>query len=226
MEFLEQLMPFLAIALNNAFKSQALEQEINHHKKTQNELEEVNHKLEALSYLDGLTQISNRRDFEKKILGYLQKSREQGISLSLFMFDIDYFKYFNDSYGHLEGDNALKTVATIIQKHFSEAGGISARFGGEEFIAACLGLDKEESILLGNKIREDVFAQDILNEKAPLKKLSISIGISYYNGLEELKKSFVMRWADVSLYQAKQDGKNRVVLKTIKAGEEPPEGLE
>ena len=62
--------------------------------------------------------------------------------------------------------------------------------------------------------------------KAPLKKLSISIGISYYNGLEELKKSFVMRWADVSLYQAKQDGKNRVVLKTIKAGEEPPEGLE
>ena len=225
-EFLEQLMPFLAIALNNAFKSQALEQEINHHKKTQNELEEVNHKLEALSYLDGLTQISNRRDFEKKILGYLQKSREQGISLSLFMFDIDYFKFYNDSYGHLEGDNALKTVASIIQKHFSEAGGISARFGGEEFIAACLGLNEEESILLGNKIREDVFAQDILNEKAPLKKLSISIGISYYNGLEELKKSFVMRWADVSLYQAKQDGKNRVVLKTIKAGEEPPEGLE
>ena len=225
-EFLEQLMPFLAIALNNAFKSQALEYEINHHKKTQNELEEVNHKLEALSYLDGLTQISNRRDFEKKILGYLQKSRKQGLSLSLFMFDIDYFKFYNDTYGHLEGDNALKTVATIVQKHFSKAGGISARFGGEEFIAACLGLDEEESILLGNKIREEVFAQNISNEKAPLKRLSISIGISYYNGLEELKKSSVMRWADVSLYQAKRDGKNRVVLKTINAGEEPPEGLE
>ena len=225
-EFLEQLMPFLAIALSNAFKSQALEYEINHHKKTQNELEEVNHKLEALSYLDGLTQISNRRDFEKKILGYLQKSRKQGLSLSLFMFDIDYFKFYNDTYGHLEGDNALKTVATIVQKHFSKAGGISARFGGEEFIAACLGLDEEESILLGNKIREEVFAQNISNEKAPLKRLSISIGISYYNGLEELKKSSVMRWADVSLYQAKRDGKNRVVLKTINAGEEPPEGLE
>ena len=225
-EFLEQLMPYLTIALNNAFKSQALESEINHHRKTQNELEEVNQKLEALSYLDGLTQISNRRDFEKNILGYLQKSREQRLSLSLFMFDIDYFKLYNDTYGHLQGDNALKTVATIISKNFSEAGGISARFGGEEFVAACLGLDERESILLGNKIREDLFAQGIENGKAPLKKLSISVGISYSDGLEKLKKSFIMRWADVSLYQAKRDGKNKVVLKEVHAGEEPPEGLE
>ena len=225
-EFLEQLMPYLTIALNNAFKSQALESEINHHRKTQNELEEVNQKLEALSYLDGLTQISNRRDFEKNILGYLQKSREQRLSLSLFMFDIDYFKLYNDTYGHLQGDNALKTVATIISKNFSEAGGISARFGGEEFVAACLGLDERESILLGNKIREELFAQGIENGKAPLKKLSISVGISYSDGLEKLKKSFIMRWADVSLYQAKRDGKNKVVLKEVHAGEEPPEGLE
>ena len=219
-------MPYLTIALNNAFKSQALEYEINHHRKTQNELEKVNQKLEALSYLDGLTQISNRRDFEKKILGYLKKSREEGLSLSLFMFDIDNFKLYNDTYGHLQGDNALKTVAAIIRKHFIDAGGISARFGGEEFVAACLGLDEKESILLGNKIREDVFSQGIENEKAPLKRLSISIGISYSDGSEKLKKSFVMRWADVSLYQAKRDGKNRVVLKIAHAGEEPPEGLE
>lgn len=225
-EFLEQLMPYLTIALNNAFKSQALECEINHHRKTQNELEKVNQKLEALSYLDGLTQISNRRDFEKKILGYLKKSKEQETSLSLFMFDIDYFKLYNDTYGHLQGDNALKTVAAIIRKHFNDAGGISARFGGEEFVAACLGLDEKESILIGNKIREDLFAQDIENDKAPLKKLSISVGISYSDGSEKLKKSFVMRWADVSLYRAKRDGKNRVVLKSVNVGEEPPEGLE
>lgn len=225
-EFLEQLMPFLAIALNNAFKSQALEREVNHHRKTQNELEQVNHKLEALSYLDGLTQISNRRDFEKRILGYLQKSKEQGLSLSLFMFDIDYFKFFNDTYGHLKGDWALKTVAMVIQRCFNEAGGISARFGGEEFIAACLGLDKKESILLGEKIRKEVLSLGIVNEKAPLGMLSISIGISHSAGLEELKKSFVMRWADVSLYQAKREGKNKVVLKSLNAEEEPPEGLE
>lgn len=225
-EFLEQLMPFLAIALNNAFKSQALEREINHHRKTQNELEQVNHKLEALSYLDGLTQISNRRDFEKRILDYLQKSREQKLSLSLFMFDIDNFKLFNDTYGHLRGDRALKSVATVIQRCFNEAGGISARFGGEEFVAACLGLNKAESILLGEKIREQVFSLGIINEKAPLKKLSISVGISYSNGSEELKKSFVMRWADVSLYQAKTGGKNRVVLKSLNSEDEPPEGLE
>ncbi|RRD96396.1 GGDEF domain-containing protein [Clostridiales bacterium COT073_COT-073] len=223
-DFLEELMPYLAIALNNAFKSEALEKEIRHHEETQSELRQVNHKLEALSYLDGLTQISNRRDFENRILDYIDKAREQALALSIFMFDIDFFKYFNDSYGHLEGDNALKSVAMIVQKHFDEIGGISARFGGEEFVAACLGLDEKQSMALGNEIKEAVFGLAIANEKAPLGRLSISVGIAHSSGGDDLKKSSMMRWADVSLYQAKRTGKNKVVLKVVAANEESPEG--
>ena len=192
-EFLDELMPYLAIALNNAFKSKALEKEISHHEKTQKELEKLNQRLENLSYVDGLTQISNRRDFEKKISEYLKKAKKTGSSISLYMFDIDHFKVFNDTYGHLLGDKTLKSVATVIQKHFDKIGGISARFGGEEFVAACLDLDEQQSIALGESIKEDVFNLGIINENAPLKKLSISVGICYSKGMEDLKKSLIMR---------------------------------
>lgn len=225
-DFLVELMPYLTIALNNAIKSQALEQEIHNHKITQNELREANNRLEQLSFLDGLTQISNRRDFENRVLGYIERSKETAQPISIYMFDIDHFKYFNDTYGHLEGDEALKAVAKIVRKHFEKVDGLSARFGGEEFIAASIGLNEEESIALGDAIREEVFALGIVNEKAPLGQLSISIGVAHSDGVDISKKSALMRWADISLYNAKNTGKNRVVLKVVTPDEEPPEGLE
>ncbi|MDO4800248.1 MAG: diguanylate cyclase, partial [Bacillota bacterium] len=214
-DFLEDLMPYLAIALNNAFKSAALENEIERRRQTQEELKLANRRLEMLSYLDGLTQISNRRDFENRVLDYLGRSKEHGLLISIFMFDIDFFKCFNDTYGHLAGDEALKSVATIVHKHFESVEGISARFGGEEFVAACLGLDEEQSVALGNRIREDVLALGIANENTPLGTLSISVGIALAQGAEPAQKSALMRWADLSLYQAKTSGKNRVVSKVI-----------
>lgn len=225
-EFLSELMPYLTIALNNAIKSRALELEIYNHKVTQSELRNANNRLEQLSYLDGLTQISNRRDFENRVLGLLERSKETAQPISIYMFDIDHFKYFNDTYGHLEGDEALKAVAKIVRKHFDAVDGLSARFGGEEFIAASIGLNEEESIALGNAIREEVYSLGIVNEKAPLGKLSISIGIAHSNGVDRSKKSALMRWADISLYHAKNSGKNRVILKVVTPDEEPPEGLE
>lgn len=225
-EFLEQLMSYLAIALNNAFKSEELEKEIKKHKETQKELEQVNQILEKLSYLDGLTQISNRRDFENRIMDYLHRSREEQCAISVFMFDIDYFKNYNDTYGHLEGDKALKAVATIIQKIFEQINGISARFGGEEFIAACLDMSREKCEELGEKIRKEVYALGIENEKTPLGGLTISVGIAYHSGEGEVKKSAIMRWADICLYNAKCTGKNKVIVKEITSEDEPPEGLE
>lgn len=225
-EFLAELMPYLTIALNNAIKSQALEEEIYKHKKTQNELRMANSRLEQLSFLDGLTQISNRRDFENRVLGFLERSKETAQPISIYMFDIDHFKFFNDTYGHLEGDEALKAVARIVRKHLEKVDGLSARFGGEEFIAASIGLNEEESIALGNEIREEVFSLGILNEKAPLGQLTISIGVAHSNGVDISKKSALMRWADISLYNAKNSGKNKVLLKVVTPDEEPPEGLE
>lgn len=224
--FLQELMPYLSIALNNAIRSESLVKEIGKSRLTQTRLEKVNRKLEVLSTLDGLTQISNRRDFEVKIMDLIETSRKKELSISVFMFDIDHFKLYNDNYGHLEGDEALKSIATIINKHFREAGGISARFGGEEFIAACLNLSEEDSLKLADTIREEVLNLKLENRMAPLGILSISTGIAHTKALSKVRKSSLMRWADISLYNAKRTGKNKVVLKGLDSNEKAPEGLE
>lgn len=221
--FLEELMPFLAIAMNNAFKSSALEQEIRRHKMTQSKLKQANRRLAAISNLDGLTQISNRRDFEKRVAEYLIKAEKQGKSVAMLMFDIDHFKYFNDTYGHLEGDEILKSVAAIVRDNIEKEDGISARFGGEEFIATCIGLSEKRAMELAERIRSGVYGLGIKNERAPLGIVSISVGIAYADGSYPPKKSNLMRWADLSLYRAKRAGKNRSVMKVVGRDEDAPD---
>lgn len=223
--FLEELIPYLAIAVNNANKSTELENEINSHKKTHEHLMSANARLEMLSAIDGLTQISNRRDFETRVLSMLEESVRREKPITILMFDLDYFKTFNDTYGHLEGDEALKSVARIIRRRLDEVKGLSARFGGEEFVAACLGLNEEESIRLANNIREDLYRQNIRHEKSPIGRLTISIGIAISTDNTEVSKSDIMRWADISLYKAKNTGKNKAVVKMVVAGEEIPSGV-
>lgn len=224
--FLEELLPYLSIALNNAIHSRILKKEIQSHLKTQEELRAANDKLERLSSLDGLTQISNRRDFEFRILGLLEISQKNNVEIAVFMFDIDNFKLYNDTYGHLEGDEALKKVAQIVRKNLDMVDGLSARFGGEEFIGACTGLSKEEAYTLGEQIRSDVFELAIENKNAPLTQLSVSVGIAFSKGLDISLKSSIMRWADISLYQAKNTGKNKVILKEVEPEDEVPSRLE
>ncbi|MDO4711039.1 MAG: diguanylate cyclase [Peptostreptococcaceae bacterium] len=217
--FLEALNPYLAIALNNAVRSWRLESEIESHLATQEELEVANQRLSRLSSLDGLTRIGNRRDFEKRIPEMLSRSKKQGSPIALFMIDIDNFKLYNDTYGHLEGDEVLRSVARIIQQHLDTVGGISARFGGEEFIGACLGLDSEQSEMLADRIRQQVYDLAIENRLAPIGQLSISVGVAAAEQADATKKREMIRWADASLYHAKHTGKNKVVLKEIRQGE-------
>ncbi|MDO4754160.1 MAG: sensor domain-containing diguanylate cyclase, partial [Bacillota bacterium] len=223
--FLEELMPYLAIAMNNAFKSSELEKEIKQHKLTQSKLKLANRRLAAISNIDGLTQISNRRDFEKRVQEYLIKADRKKQSVSMFMFDIDHFKLFNDTYGHLDGDEVLKSVAAIVRDNIDKEKGISARFGGEEFIATCINLSEERALEVAENIREEVYRLHIKNEKAPLGIVTISVGLAYADGSFQSKKSILMRWADISLYRAKRTGKNKVVLKRLNVEENAPESL-
>lgn len=220
--FLQDLLPYLSIALNNALRSQALKKEIQSHLQTQKELKKANERLNRLSFLDGLTQISNRRDFEKRMLGLLQKAQEEEEAVSLFMFDIDYFKVYNDTYGHLAGDEALRKVAQVIQKNMMPVNGLSARFGGEEFIAACIGLNSEKSKQLAEQIRQEVYKLNLENRNTPLRRLSLSIGVAVTEQAKKSKKSALMRWSDLSLYRAKNSGKNKVILKEVCAKEKLP----
>lgn len=211
--FLEEFQPYLAIALNNAVRSWKLENEIEEHIETQERLKDANRKLDRLSSLDGLTQISNRRDFEQKVLDLFDEAKAECKSVTVFMFDIDDFKFYNDTYGHFEGDEALKKVAHVIRENIDSTGGLCARFGGEEFIAACSGFHMTESHQLAEKIRRDIYNLNLKNEKAPLKRLTISIGVSTTDVPDRTKKTYLLRSADIALYQAKNSGKNKVVIK-------------
>lgn len=214
-DFLKGLLPYLSIALNNAIRSRALKREIRSHLETQEELEIANYQLSKMYSMDGLTQISNRRDFEFRVLDLLIESTRQNLSVSIYMIDIDNFKLYNDTYGHLEGDEVLKKVAQVIRKNFDRVKGLSARFGGEEFIGASIGLDLEQSMELADRIRRDVYDMEIENRLAPLGQVSVSVGLAHEIGCDIKHKSKIMRQADDALYEAKNTGKNKVVTKQM-----------
>lgn len=209
-EFLEQFLPYLSIALNNAIHSMVLEKEIQSHLETRAKLEAANKRLEKISSLDGLTQISSRRDFDMKVVEILEESKMSNKEIAVFMIDIDDFKLYNDTYGHLEGDEALKKVAKVFRKNMDETKGLSARFGGEEFIGACLGLDYDSSFALAEKIREDVSRLGIEHKVTRLGKVTVSIGVAITGETEKKKRSDLLRSADEALYRAKNNGKNKV----------------
>lgn len=215
LNFLRELRPYLVIALNNAIHSQKLQNEIIRNKEIQAKLKEANDMLSKIAGLDALTQISNRREFTEKFHELRKEAAKSNKIVSVFMFDIDDFKKYNDTYGHFEGDEALKKVAKIINSNIIECGGIAARFGGEEFISACIGLTSEENTALGNKIREEIFDLAIENRETKSGILSISVGIAIAKPGKVVTKSEIMSLADEMLYEAKKTGKNKVVVKTL-----------
>ena len=236
-EFLKALLPYLSIALNNAMYSLRLEKEVKIRieaqknleetnrelEETNRKLEEANRKLEQLSLMDGLTQIGNRRDFEHRVMQLFERSSSEKLNIGILMLDIDNFKKYNDTYGHLEGDEALKAVARVIRRNLERVEGLSARFGGEEFIGACIGLDFKEMEALANQIRSDVFELNIEHRESPLQRLTVSVGVAFADLADSSWKSALMRWADVCLYQAKTGGKNQVVVvKRVEEREEVP----
>ena len=214
-DFLRELKPYLVIALNNAVHSRKLETEIERNKQIQEKLRDANSMLSRIAGIDALTQISNRREFTEQFYKLRIEADKDYAPVSVFMFDIDDFKKFNDTYGHFEGDEALKKVAGVINNNIIKNDGIAARFGGEEFISACAGLSEEENLALGEKIRNEVLALDIKNKKTKLGVLSLSIGIAISNPARIVTKSEIMSLADEMLYEAKKSGKNKVVLKVV-----------
>lgn len=213
--FLEGLRPYLSIALNNAIRSWRLENEIYSHLKTQKKLQNANSKLKKLSSLDGLTQISSRRDFDSKMINLLKEAQKTDQPIAVLMLDIDKFKQYNDYYGHLEGDEALKIVAKIFRKNMDKVKGLSARFGGEEFIGACIGLSQKQCDILANTIRSDLVKLNVEHRGSDFGTLTVSIGVAISYHINTINKSEIMRIADLCLYEAKNTGRNKAILKII-----------
>jgi diguanylate cyclase (GGDEF)-like protein len=183
-------------------------------KRTQ-ELERANKELLRLSNLDGLTQIYNRRYFDSALDKEVNRLQRTSTPLSLLLCDIDHFKQFNDTYGHLAGDDCIKSVANTIQKHCKRITDIAARYGGEEFGIILPNTEAKGAVTLAESIRRTIEQKNIAHITSPIKEVvTLSIGIVSTRPDIHTTPSALIRLADEALYESKHKGRNRVELKT------------
>lgn len=169
--------------------------------------------LRTLSATDGLTGLANRRSFDETIESEWRRAQRVGYSLAIIMADIDDFKGFNDTYGHLEGDECLKKVALTFKTAVRRAGDLAARFGGEEFVLLLPMTRANEAGQIAEEIRLRIAAlkmtPKVTNENV---FVTISIGVAAAAPRQEVSADGLIMMADQALYQAKREGKNRVVI--------------
>ena len=176
-------------------------------------LRHANFELEKLVNLDGLTQIANRRCFDDRLrIEWQRLSREQQ-PLSLLLLDIDYFKHYNDYYGHQAGDECLKTIAQALEKALCRPADLVARYGGEEFVALLPYTDLDGAIIVAEQIRSAIANLEIHHQNSDISNIvTVSVGITSLLPSPKQKSSTLIKQADVALYSAKQKGRNRAMV--------------
>lgn len=186
--------------------------DISERKKTEEKLLSLQKELEALSFKDELTGIPNRRMFDSVMemeWGNAQRSKQP---LSLILLDIDYFKQYNDHYGHVQGDSCLKSVGRILSKAATRSRDFFARIGGEEFVVILPETDKKAAAKIAERCQNLLFKEQIPHEKSPVSQiLTISLGLGTITPSLSDKPINFIEEVDRRLYQAKEKGRNRIV---------------
>ncbi len=214
MDFIKK--PFTQIELLARVKSSLkLKFESDGRKEALEKLEEANKKLQLLSSLDGLTGIANRRHFDIFLDREWRRSVRDGTPLSLLLIDIDYFKKFNDGYGHQAGDNCLKNVAKELSKIVHRPGDLVARYGGEEFVIVLGHTDIKAAADLAEKVRSGVEDMQISHEYSDGRSVvTLSLGVSCIIPNDSSSPAGLIQEADKALYKAKKNGRNRVEIRS------------
>ena len=176
-------------------------------------LSESNKQLEELSNLDSLTSLANRRCFDENLEKELSRSSRDKTPLSLILLDVDHFKEFNDTYGHLVGDECLRQIADVLQSIVERSHDLVARYGGEEFAVILPSTDLKGGLIIAERLRALVEGLDLTSPKASiLQGITISLGlVSTGYGRKRINSQTLIDQADKALYEAKKQGKNRVV---------------
>jgi diguanylate cyclase (GGDEF)-like protein len=173
------------------------------------ETEKMREEAVLLSYIDDLSGIYNHRFFIQQLTMEVERQKRYSTPLSLLMIDIDYFKNYNDTNGHLAGDQALRTIAMLIQQGVRQTD-IVARYGGEEFAAILINSGKEYAKKIAERVREIVAETRFPNENfQPNGNLTVSIGVGTFSPSISTLTDLI-READNALYRAKGAGRNRV----------------
>lgn len=169
----------------------------------------ANQRLEELSTTDSLTGLANRRHFDDILAKEWQRARRLRHPLALLMIDVDHFKQFNDTYGHLAGDDCLRQVAQILKQRLLRGSDTAARFGGEEF-AVITSMDLEGALHIAELIRQDVENHPVSVDGVDAVHVSVSIGLSALVPDGSRSPAQLISLADEALYRAKRAGRNCV----------------
>lgn len=178
--------------------------------KSQVELSEYKKKMEEQLMYDTLVNIFNRRGLEHYFLIELERAARRRLPITFMLFDLDYFKLINDTYGHLEGDYTLQKLGEILKQCIPEGKGFAARYGGEEFAIVLPEMEKEESIKIMEYVFQKLKERKINNENSPVSPyLTVSAGCVTLIPDESVTIEKVIAIADKMLYKSKETGRNR-----------------
>ena len=193
-------------------KNRQLEQEIQERKIIEKTLQEVNQKLERLVNVDGLTGVANRRHFDDYLAREWRRLQREQKPLSLILCDVDHFKFYNDYYGHLQGDDCLRQVAQAIAQVINRPADLVARYGGEEFAIILPNTDLTGSQRVAQKVQQAIRELQLPHNKSQTSQfITISIGINTQIPQKEQLVEDLIRTTDQALYAAKAQGRDRII---------------
>ena len=167
---------------------------------------------ERNSLTDGMTGLANRRYLDEQIMLEYFRMKRTGEKLSIIMLDVDFFKLYNDAYGHLQGDECLKTVAKVLKTTIKRATDIAARYGGEEFVVLLPDTDEIGAIKVAETLRANVEAMKMEHKDSRISDVvTVSIGVATFDKHSLVAPENLVQKADEALYEAKNSGRNKVM---------------
>lgn len=176
------------------------------------ELKRYRDLLEQQSLLDGLTGIANRRHFDEVFNKEWRRALRSSDTVAIVFLDIDFFKKYNDCYGHLAGDDCLRQVGITLKKSLQRAGDFVARYGGEEFVVILPGTSLQDAALVGEKIRANIEGMKVQHTMSEVSDyVTVSVGVTAVRPTLTMTAASLVAAADSALYHAKKQGRNCVV---------------
>ena len=180
----------------------------------QRDILEAYHQADVMAGLDHMTGLANRRTFDKELSREWRRAVRERTSLSLLMVDIDYFKLYNDHYGHVAGDECLRTIAALLAKTMVRSNDLAARYGGEEFAIILPGSNAEGALMIAERLRDTIARANLRHDHSSRGTITVSIGVASAVPLRTMDETQLVQAADKALYLAKRNGRNLVAVST------------
>jgi diguanylate cyclase (GGDEF)-like protein len=176
------------------------------------QLDHAAERLELLATTDGLTGIANRRRFGEFLQQEWNRALRSATPIALVMVDVDFFKRFNDSYGHLTGDDCLRRVASVLHAAARRPGDLAARYGGEEFAVVLGGTPGDSALIIADTLRRGIEELHITHESSEVSRyVTASVGVAMLTPYDGGTPELLIFAADEALYRAKSEGRNRTI---------------